>query len=186
MYNSWCPTLRRSLIQARHKTIVPLWTTVNNGTSWENKASLFPAPISSCNITEIMYSRFCTSRDQQIIVMHTAAIFYPCSHANPLYFSYLHYNNAIRKKVGKLELKKKSIWPIFLKPCIFKAKAQNPRISSVLGTNSKLCISEVRTPWGRVSRGLAVLYFTLFLILRHVHKVKKKKLPMKTWKKPQK
>ena len=43
------------------------------------------------------------------------------------------------------------------KPCIFKAFGQNPCISSVLRTNQKPCISKVRTPRGRVSRGLAVL-----------------------------
>ena len=43
-----------------------------------------------------------------------------------------------------------------IKPSIFKAFGQKPCISSVLGSNSKPCISKVRTPWGRVSRGLAV------------------------------
>ena len=42
------------------------------------------------------------------------------------------------------------------KPGIFKAFGQNPRISSVLGTNKKPCISKVCTPRGCVSRGLAV------------------------------
>ena len=47
-----------------------------------------------------------------------------------------------------------------IKPCIFKAFGQKPCISSVLGSNSKPCISKVRTPRGRVSRGLAVLVFS--------------------------
>ena len=42
------------------------------------------------------------------------------------------------------------------KPCIFKAFGQNPCIPSVLGTNLNPCISKVRTPRGRVCRGLAV------------------------------
>ena len=52
------------------------------------------------------------------------------------------------------------------KQCIFKAFGQKPCISSVLGSNSKPCISKVRTPQGRVSRGLAVIYYIVHFILR--------------------
>ena len=49
-----------------------------------------------------------------------------------------------------------------IKPCIFKAFGQKPCISSVLGSNSKPCISKVRTPRGRVSQGLAVQFVCWF------------------------
>ena len=52
-----------------------------------------------------------------------------------------------------------------IKPCIFKAFGQKPCISSVLGSNSKPCISKVRTPRGRVSRGLAVFGCSFYHVM---------------------